>query len=310
VPDGGRVGPGDPDLATPGPAGIGIDGAEQSPRDRTARFAWGAVVVILVGLVALIVYALTGPTASPGTVHRASTSGAVIADLHDVPAPVFDSVGVTANTALVVPTVVTRQPPLEAAGKPEVLFVGAEFCPFCGAERWPLIVALSRFGRFTKLNNMQSAQLSVFPGVQTFTFVGMSYSSRYVTFTGIELYSDSADDQGAFSPITALTSGQSALLDRYVGDTGHRAGPGSFPFVDIDNLMVTSTSGFSPAVIDGRSQSAIAGALTQPGDPAGQAIVASANFLTAGICRATHQQPTSVCASEGVRSAVRALRSG
>ena len=50
--------------------------------------------------------------------------------------------------------------------------MGAEFCPFCAAERWPLIVALSRFGRFTTLHNMQSAQLSVFPAIQTFSFVG------------------------------------------------------------------------------------------------------------------------------------------
>ena len=36
-------------------------------------------------------------------------------------------------------------------GKPEVLFYGIEACPLCAAERWPLIVALSQFGRFTGL---------------------------------------------------------------------------------------------------------------------------------------------------------------
>ncbi len=243
-------------------------------------------------------------------VHRVETSDAVVSALHQVPAPVFDSVGVTATLPLAVPTVLTGQPPLDSFGKPEVLFVGADFCPFCAAERWPLIVALSRFGHFTTLHNVQSAQLSVFPGIQTFSFVGASYSSRYVAFTGVELYSDSVDSQGAFTQIATLTPAQSALVDRYGTGAGKGSRTGTLPFVDIDNVLVTSTSGFSPGVLEGHSQSAIAGDLSQPGNPVGQVIVASANYLTAGICRSTDQQPAPVCASAGVRSAADALGLG
>jgi hypothetical protein len=282
--------------------------AERDHRDRTIRFAWGAVVVILIGVVVLVVYALTGTPVSPGVVHRVPAPGAVVTSLRTVPAAVFDSVGISSSSPLVAPTMLVHQPPLEPAGKPEVLFVGAEFCPFCAAERWPLIVALSRFGHFTTLNNMQSAQNSVFPGLQTFTFVGSSYSSRYVTFTGTELYSDSADADGAFTRIATLTGAQQAVLERYATGRGTGSGAGAFPFVDIDNVMVASTSGFSPAVIDGRSQSAIAAALGQAGNPVGQAIVASANYLTAGICRATGQQPAPVCTSTGVEAAAQALQ--
>jgi hypothetical protein len=300
-------------VSGPGSDPVEADGQHQpadSPVNRTARFAWGAVVVILVGVVALIVYALTGPPASPGVVHRVQTSDAVVSALHQVPTPVFDSVGVTAAFPLAVPTVLTGQPPLNVSGKPEILFVGADFCPFCAAERWPLIVALSRFGRFTTLHNVQSAQLSVFPGIQTFSFVGTSYSSRYLVFTGVELYSDSVDSHGAFTQIATLTPAQSALVDRYGAGAGQGPRTGTFPFVDIDNLMVTSTSGFSPGVLEGHTQSAIAGDLSQPKNPVGQVIVASANYLTAGICRATEQQPAPVCASEGVRSAAHALGLG
>ncbi len=38
--------------------------------------------------------------------------------------------------------------------------------------------------------------------------------------------------------------------------------------------------------------------------------MAAANQLTAGICVATGQQPASVCASKGVRSAAHALGLG
>ncbi len=311
----------EPSAQVPSGTGGGSDpidgeGQDQSPPDRvranrTARFAWAAVVVILIGVIVLIVYALTGPPASSsGAVHRVRTSDAVVAALNQVPAEVFDSVGVTTTFPLVAPTVLTNQPPLDSSGKPEVLFVGADFCPFCAAERWALIVALSRFGHFSTLHNVQSAPLSVFPEVQTFSFVGSSYSSRYVVFSGVELYSDSVDTHGAFTRIATLTPAQTALVDRYGAGAGDGPRTGTFPFVDIDNLLVTSTSGFSPGVLEGHTQSAIAADLSQPQSPIGQVIVASANYLTAGICRATGEQPPSVCASEGVRSAAHALGLG
>src|SRR4051812_14747932 len=33
---------------------------------------------------------------------------------------------------------------LTADGKPLVLYVGAEYCPFCAAQRWAMVQALSR----------------------------------------------------------------------------------------------------------------------------------------------------------------------
>jgi Domain of unknown function (DUF929) len=288
---------------TPVPEVVAVDSPEDQsdpavPAARTARFAWSAVAVILVGVIALVVYALTGPTTTRRGVHRVTTPASVVTALAHVPLSVSDAIGVTApDTPLVTPTVLTGQPPLTSGGHPEVLYVGAEFCPFCGSERWPLIVALSRFGRFTGLRNMQSAQLSVYPGLQTFSFVHSSYSSRYLTFVGVELYSTQVTTKGAFARIATLTPAQSAVVNRY----GSRSG--GLPFVDIDNRMTTTTSGYSPAVIAKQSQGAIVGELDQADSPTAQAIVASANYLTAGICTATDQQPASVCTSRGVRTA-------
>jgi hypothetical protein len=151
----------------------------------------------------------------------------------------------------------------------------------------------------------------VFPSIQTFSFVGSAYTSRYVTFTGVELYSDAADADGAYTRIATLTPMQSALLARY--------GPSARPKDRLRPPTRSSTSatrwspptaGFSPAILVGQSQSAIVGALSQPDNLIGQAIVASANYLTAGICLATGQQPQSVCSSKGVRTAAQALGLG
>ena len=295
-------GAGEPDQ----PAASGEDGAPVRGRNRTARFAWGAVVVILVAVIALVTYALTTP--KQRVVQRAVAAPGVVAQLAKVPTSVFDAVGISApDTTLVAPTVLSGQPPLREAGKPEVLYVGAEFCPFCAAERWPLIVALSRFGHFVGLKNMQSAPLSVFPGIQTFSFVGSTYSSRYLTFAGVELYSDAVDAQGAFTRIATLSPVQTLAVARYGKRPGNSASPGTFPFVDIGNRMVTSTSGFSPAVLVRQSQEGIAGSLNQAADPVTQAVVAAANQLTAGACAVTGQRPAPVCSSKGVREAAASL---
>jgi hypothetical protein len=277
---------------------------------RTARFAWAAVAIILVGVIVLVTYALTRPTNSPVVAAPATAPAAVVTQLATVPTSAFDDVGVSSPTyGLTPPTVLRGQPALTEAGKPEVLWVGSEFCPFCAAERWPLIVALSRFGRFTALYDAQSSPSSVFPDIQSFSFAGATYSSRYLAFTGVELYSDQLTDKGTYTRMARLTPGQAALLARY----GAPRPGGATPFVDIANEMTASTSGFSPAALVHLSQATIAGDLDRAGtpngapDPTGQAVLAAANQLTVGLCTATDQRPASVCTSRAVREAASAL---
>jgi len=282
---------------------------------RSAVLAWSAVVVILLGSIALVTYALT-QTSSPATATQtALTSPAVIEALATVPDTTFDSVGATVpGVDLTPPQVLAGQPALATHGKPEVLFVGAEFCPFCAAERWPLVVALSRFGRFTVLHDAASSNQSVFPGTSTFSFAGVGYTSAYVVLTGVELYSDQIGADGTFTRIATLTPAQAELVARY-GAAGGGASVGTAPFVDVGGRLVTTTSAFSPALLTGLSQAQIVDLVTAPpapsdtaaaatpAPPTGQAIVAASNQLTAGICASTGQQPPPVCRSKGVRSA-------
>ena len=61
-------------------------------------------------------------------------------------------------------------PPLRFDGKPAIVFVSEESCPFCAAERWPLAVALSHFGTWSQLGITQSAATDVYPGTATLSF--------------------------------------------------------------------------------------------------------------------------------------------
>src|SRR5262250_635737 len=64
--------------------------------------------------------------------------------------------------------------PLTANGKPEMLYMGAEYCPYCAAERWAMIQALSRFGTFSGLSTVHSSTTDTPTNISTFTFHGSS----------------------------------------------------------------------------------------------------------------------------------------
>ena len=61
--------------------------------------------------------------------------------------------------------------PLFSDGKPEVLYVATEFCPYCVANSWALIVALSRFGEFSGLSTSRSPTFENIPPIDGWTFL-------------------------------------------------------------------------------------------------------------------------------------------
>jgi hypothetical protein len=90
---------------------------------------------------------------------------------------------------------VKAQPSLTATNSagatvPEILYIGAEYCPYCAAQRWATIIALSRFGTFSGLGNMSSYSNDVFPNTPTFTFVKAKYKSKYLVFKSVEEYTN------------------------------------------------------------------------------------------------------------------------
>lgn len=176
----------------------------------------------------------------------------------------------------------------DSGGKPIVLYVGGEFCPYCAAERWSLVVALSRFGTFSDLKLSQSSSTDVYPDTRTFSFAGSHYTSQYITFQGVEV----ADR--AQQPLETLTAEQQAVMAKYDAPP-YTQSRGGVPFTSVANQYLAANSGFSPRLIEGLSWEEIASRLSNPQDPATRGIVGNANYLTAAICQATDQQPASVC---------------
>jgi hypothetical protein len=154
-------------------------------------------------------------------------------------------------------------------------------------------VALSRFGTFTNLD-LGESETTAPPVVQSFTLAGARYESPYVSLSAVEISGEAPRPGGGFAPLGHLTAPQRVLLRALDPE-------GIAPFIDVANRFRDVGATEPPGALAGSSWSALAGSLRRPRSPAGQAIAATAEVLTAEICRATAGAPAAVCGGAVVR---------
>src|SRR5207248_7890789 len=70
---------------------------------------------------------------------------------------------------------------------------------------------------------------------------------------------------------------------------------GAIPFIDFGNKFLVSGASYSPAVLQGKTWSEVAAALSDPASPISQGAVGAANSMTAAICKLTNNQPATAC---------------
>ncbi|MHB8219138.1 MAG: DUF929 family protein [Acidimicrobiales bacterium] len=294
------------------PARAGARPMSSGPRrSPTALLTWGLVGLVLIIVLVLVVVKITGSNTSAGPAPKPQPLTAKIArEVTSVPASVYNTVGVTSSASQVnVPKVLSGQPALTLGGKPGVFYMGGEFCPYCAAERWALITSLSRFGKFSGLETMESASGDIYPNTQTFTLSKASYTSPYVTFQFREYYSNQKNSAGSYTVLQPLDKAQAALVKKYDGGgSATTSSGGSIPFVDFGNKVVVAGASYSPSILQTLSRSQIAGALNDAGDPVTQAIIGASNYLSASVCATDGQQPGSVCKSKAVVVAAKAMK--
>ena len=252
--------------------------------------AWVAPAAVVVGLAVLVAAFLVirwYVTPLPPKAPSQDATTQLVATITSLAPSEFDAVGQgTANNLLkpISGGSVLKGP----NGRPEVFYYGAEFCPYCAAQRWPLIIALSRFGTFSGLQTTTSSSSDVYPNTPTFTFRSATYSSQYVEFRAVE-----TTDRDR-NPLQSPSASEQQLVNSY--DPG-----GTIPFIDIANRYAISGAMYTPDVVGGMSWQAVADALKQPDSPQALAIIGSANLLTAAICKANVDQPAGVCSSSTIQ---------
>jgi hypothetical protein len=248
----------------------------------------GTVALVASGVVSTSQSALSPPTASPKAPEMRVASSEVIRKVTGVPMSVAAAVGVPPQSLVTPPTIRTDQPILVVDGKPGAVFIGGVFCPYCAAERWAIIMAFSRFGTFSDLEETTSSPWDVDPATATFSFHRATYSSRYVGLAMAEHSGNDVDGPGTFSLLDPLTPQEANLWQKYDDSYG-------YPFLDIGNKALVLAPSFDPSVLAGFDQESIASRLTDPDAPSTQAIVGTANYLTAAICTITGEKPAPVC---------------
>jgi len=316
--------------AKPGPGGKGGAGgkggntprsgarpAPAAPKRRAsgALIAWGAVGLVVVVIAVLVIVKLTGGSTNNANAPYTPVTPAPASVVHDVtniPLSVYNTVGVTSPTVQVTPPIITSgQPPMTLNGKsPATFYYGAEYCPYCAAERWSMTAALSRFGTWSGLKVTASSHTDVFPATRTFSYHGASLTSPYLEFSGVEAVSN-VPTATYYTSLQNPTKEEQNILTKYDSPQfipGATAGQVGFPFININNLALVSGPSYSPGVLSGLSWSDISGGLNDATNPVTQAIVATANYMTAAICVGTKGQPGSVCSSPGVEAAAKALK--
>jgi hypothetical protein len=256
--------------------------AERAARKRAeARrgflVAAGAVAAVLAIVVALVAVKLT---ASPAhrTASESIAPAALVRQVTTVPAAALAGVSQGQATTLL-QQVKTPGPRLTLDGKPAIVFVSEESCPFCAAERWALTVALSHFGTWSQLGITKSSATDIYPNTATLSFRAARYRSAELTLSTTEL----TDNVGhLLQPQTVLDARLIASYDvpPYVNSVDQS---GAVPFLDIGNRYILAGAQYNPQVLTGLSAAQIANQLSNPSSPVAQAIDGSANVIIAAI---------------------------
>jgi hypothetical protein len=273
----------------------------RSEKRRRILLASGSVVVVLAVVLVFVIVKLNGGKPSASSAQGLSNGptgsalSAVVDKVTSVPASALDTVGNGGGAVTGKPTTISGSA-LTSNGKPEMFYMGAEYCPYCAAERWAMIVALSRFGTFTGLATVHSAVANGAgtaepdPNTPTWTFVHATYSSPYLAFSPVEIQTNIPDPStGSYTTLQTPTAAQQALVTKYDGSSG------SIPFIDFGNKYMISGVSYNPGVLDGLSWATIATDLSNPSSPVAQAVDGTANYITAAICKMTGNQPASAC---------------
>jgi len=252
--------------------------AEQAARQRAEarrRFlvTGGAITAVLAVFAVLVAVKLTA-----GSAHQSGRESAAPASLvrqvTTVPASTLATIS-PGQVATPLQKVRSARSPLTVDGKPAIVFVSEESCPFCAAERWSLAVALSHFGTWSGLGITHSSASDVYPSTATLSFRNAHFRSRKLTLRTTEL----TDNTG--HPLQSQTALDLDVISHYdVPPYVNSADQsGAVPFLDIANRYVIAGAQYSPQVLAGLSAAQIAAQLRDPSSPVAQAIDSSAQVI-------------------------------
>lgn len=199
-----------------------------------------------------------------------------------------------ANQSLYLKTI--NGPRVNKGNKVGVLYIGADFCPYCAGQRWALVLALMRFGHFKGLQYMASSPDDVYANTPTFSFQNAVYTSRYINFVPVE----TADRNG--NKLQSLSKPQNQIFSTFDAPP-HMPQYGGIPFVYLDGQYVVTRPMVRPSMLTNMDWTQAAEKLGNEESSLFQASMPQINALTAALCRLDGGNPDDVCSAPGVTGA-------
>jgi hypothetical protein len=282
--------------------------AQRAEARRRMLIAGGSVfgvLVIVIALIAAKAFNSTPPAAQAGA-GSGSAAATVAEQLSTVPAATLNAVGKGSSVS---PLIATKgQSQLTSGGKPQIVYMGAEYCPYCAAERWAMVVALSRFGSFSGLKLIHSSSSDVYPSTPTLSFAKATYTSQYVDFSPVEMYGEKELKSGYYNTLEKPTTAENSLMAKYdAAPYVPSSDAGSFPFVDIGNQYLVIGAQYLPSNLAGLSWSQVASDVKNPSSAVAKGVDGAANSITAAICKITKNAPAAVCNSAAAKAGAGSL---
>ncbi|HUC95874.1 MAG TPA: DUF929 family protein [Candidatus Saccharimonadia bacterium] len=248
----------------------------------------GAIVVLFI-----IFLIVKSPTTNNPNAPDTVASSSLLNKLYSIPTSVLNKVG--SGTSSQKPEPISGQPLQTSTGLPKVLYMGAEYCPYCATERWAMVISLSRFGTFSNLKLTHSSTTDVYPDTQTFSFYGSSFNSTYFSFDPIELYSNIPSGSG-YTVLQKPTSLQQSLQNTYDAPPYvSSSDQGAIPFIYFAGKYLIVGATYSPQLLQGETYDQIAASLDNPSNPIAKGMLGAANNISAALCKLTNNKPLTAC---------------
>jgi len=171
-------------------------------------------------------------------------------------------------------------------GKLVVFFMGAEHCPYCAAERWAVVRALSKYGQWRGLRQtMSAARDEPFLNLPTYDLTEATYTSPHVEFISREIRDRD------FKPLQKLLKTESKLVRKY-NPKKH------IPFLLIGGRFMQLEAGFSPKIFIGHTFRQTETELKKIESEVRKTIDDEANIISALLC--VCGLPPDMCKETGV----------
>lgn len=176
------------------------------------------------------------------------------------------------------------------SGKLFVFFMGAEHCPYCAAERWAIVRALSKYGQWSNLKQtMSAARDEPFLNLPTYYFTEATYTSQYVEFVSREI------KNREFKPLQKLLKSEEKLVRKYNPDR-------KIPFLLIGGRFMQVEAGFSPKIFIGHTFRQTETELKKIESDIRKTIDDEANIISAIMC--ISGLPPELCKDAGIAELV------